>query len=722
MSLVTVQRSPTPSENANFDHSDADVCECGLSPRKSKSVASSECFFYVKGTAVILLNHDRTNVAHNSANGEIEEHLQAMLRMLPPEDTLTMAVRLQPNSDQDCLQDHARYLAVVASSSRQDIDDSRDARECVLLGLDCLPGDKATIGVVIPIFASTHVRLDGDGGIAVDCDSSYHLFRPVSVQAMWTMFQCLHKELREVQGAKNSPSQTARPGERLVDYYLRHISSQDAIRAEWERSSSEYGIGTSSDLGATTADAERFSIEGRGNDNSVEAQIHDRLKEVMQTVDLDDVTSKDIRMKVHIFVDFFERLEAQIHDRLKEVMQTVDLDDVTSKDIRMKVEESMGINLDDYKDFISRQMMVIMGQMDKASQIFPYLYLGTEWNACDWQWLENNGAHSKCFAIYESHLNHKDWHRILLRVEVEESMGINLDDYKDFISRQMMVIMGQMDKASQIFPYLYLGTEWNACDWQWLENNGVQYIVNVTNEVENFFPARLKYLKIRVCDEASTELLKHWNQTNQFIKEAKEKGSAVLVHCKKGISRSSSTVIAYAMKEYGWGLSQAMEHVKKKRDCITPNKGFVEQLKTFEGMLDAFKKREQFDAPPSTSTILPESPMRSERRQPRRKHLMSYHISHNIVDVASPICSCNRLSEHGSTVRSLVGSFEAKGRGDDSARLTSRTSDTHLERPPVTFRLEKLTDWKTRHSLAVSMPPSCTNTSISQIRALTISQ
>uniref|UniRef100_A0A915AIZ2 protein-serine/threonine phosphatase n=1 Tax=Parascaris univalens TaxID=6257 RepID=A0A915AIZ2_PARUN len=602
MSLVTVQRSPTPSENANFDHSDADLCECGLSPRRSRSVASSECFFYVKGTAVILLNHDRINVAHNSANGEIEEHLQAMLRMLPPEDTLTMAVRLQPNSDQDCSQDHARYLAVVASSSRQDIDDSRDARECVLLGLDCLPGDKATIGVVIPIFASTHVRLDGDGGIAVDCDSSYHLFRPVSVQAMWTMFQCLHKELREVQRAKNSPSQTARLGERLVDYYLRHISSQDAIRAEWERSSSEYGFGTSSDLGATTADAERFSIEGRGNDNSVEAQIHDRLKEVMQTVDLDDVTSKDIRIKV------------------------------------------------------------------------------------------------------------------------EESMGINLDDYKDFISRQMMVIMGQMDKASQIFPYLYLGTEWNACDWQWLENNGVQYIVNVTNEVENFFPARLKYLKIRVCDEASTELLKHWNQTNQFIKEAKEKGSAVLVHCKKGISRSSSTVIAYAMKEYGWGLSQAMEHVKKKRDCITPNKGFVEQLKTFEGMLDAFKKREQFDAPPSTSTILPESPLRSERRQPRRKHLMSYHISHNIVDVSSPICSCNRLSEHGSTVRSLVGSFEAKGRGDDSARLTSRTSDTHLERPPVTFRLEKLTDWKTRHSLAVSMPPSCTNTSISQIRALTISQ
>lgn len=46
----------------------------------------------------------------------------------------------------------------------------------------------------------------------------------------------------------------------------------------------------------------------------------------------------------------------------------------------------------------------------------------------------------------------------------------------------------------------------------------------------------------------------------------------------------SSMFLSYLIfKEYGWGLSQAMEHVKKKRDCITPNKGFVEQLKTFEG-------------------------------------------------------------------------------------------------------------------------------------------
>lgn len=47
--------------------------------------------------------------------------------------------------------------------------------------------------MTIPIYASTRVSLDGDGGVVVDFDSSSHIFRPVSVQAMWTMFQRLHK-------------------------------------------------------------------------------------------------------------------------------------------------------------------------------------------------------------------------------------------------------------------------------------------------------------------------------------------------------------------------------------------------------------------------------------------------------------------------------------------------------------------------------------------------
>uniref|UniRef100_A0A183E2H0 protein-serine/threonine phosphatase n=1 Tax=Gongylonema pulchrum TaxID=637853 RepID=A0A183E2H0_9BILA len=216
------------SNKGNFLQ-DIDASECG-SPTMRQPIPISECYFYVKGTAVILLQPDRTNVTHQNAGGEIEQHLQAMLNILPPQDTLTMAVRLQ--SEALTTINHARYLAIVAST-HQPLNNLQNVREVVLLGIDCLPSNKVTIGVAIPIYASTRVRLDGDGGVVVDFDSSLHIFRPVSVQAMWTMFQRLQKV-------------------KIVHFLVK----------------------------------------------KTEAQIYDKLKEVMQTVDLDEVTSRDIRLKV----------------------------------------------------------------------------------------------------------------------------------------------------------------------------------------------------------------------------------------------------------------------------------------------------------------------------------------------------------------------------------------------------------------------------------------
>jgi len=46
-------------------------------------------------------------------------------------------------------------------------------------------------------------------------------------------------------------------------------------------------------------------------------------------------------------------------------------------------------------------------------------------------------------------------------------------------------------------------------------------------------------------------------------------------------------VIAYAMKEQDWSLDTAYQHVKQKRSCIKPNAGFMQQLTTYQGILDA---------------------------------------------------------------------------------------------------------------------------------------
>lgn len=60
-----------------------------------------------------------------------------------------------------------------------------------------------------------------------------------------------------------------------------------------------------------------------------------------------------------------------------------------------------------------------------------------------------------------------------------------------------------------------------------------------------------------------------------------------MVHCKMGVSRSASTVIAYAMKEYGWDLKQAFKYVKERRAVTKPNPSFMRQLEEYQGILKA---------------------------------------------------------------------------------------------------------------------------------------
>ena len=56
-----------------------------------------------------------------------------------------------------------------------------------------------------------------------------------------------------------------------------------------------------------------------------------------------------------------------------------------------------------------------------------------------------------------------------------------------------------------------------------------------------------------------------------------------------GISRSATVVISYMMKEYAWALDQTLIHVKERRSIVNPNKGFIEQLEVYEGMISAIR-------------------------------------------------------------------------------------------------------------------------------------
>lgn len=49
----------------------------------------------------------------------------------------------------------------------------------------------------------------------------------------------------------------------------------------------------------------------------------------------------------------------------------------------------------------------------------------------------------------------------------------------------------------------------------------VGYILNVTREIDNFFPESFTYMNIRLYDVEASDLLPHWTDTYKFINTAR---------------------------------------------------------------------------------------------------------------------------------------------------------------------------------------------------------
>ncbi|XP_073676560.1 protein phosphatase Slingshot homolog 3 [Garra rufa] len=442
MALLTLHRTPSISTTP-----DEPI------PRRGR-LQKRESFALVKGAVLLVEEEEREGLHEETvpslprqggqASDTQRRHLHAMISLLRPEDTVKLAVRLESVSPV-----RVRYLLIVGTLDNK--------QESLLLGMD-FPGsnsDECTIGLVLPIWSDTQVYLDGDGGFSVTSAEVTRIFKPVSIQTMWSVLQALHGCCeRAVRGA-------VIPGCGLewAQHYRENVESDQRCLNEW--------------AAMTGLESVRKDTAGRSASNreSVEKQIKAQLRDIMTTEDLENITSKQVR------------------------------------------------------------------------------------------------------------------------TALESRIGIDMKDYKEYIDNEMMVTMAQMDKPSRILDYLYLGSEWNAANFEELQKNNVGYILNVTMEIDNFFPESFTYMNIRVYDVEATDLLAHWNNTYMFISEARKSGQAILVHCKMGVSRSASTVIAYLMKQQGWTLDEALNHTRERRPIVQPNEGFLKQLHTYSGILNASKQR-----------------------------------------------------------------------------------------------------------------------------------
>ncbi|KAL0850637.1 hypothetical protein ABMA28_012391 [Loxostege sticticalis] len=134
---------------------------------------------------------------------------------------------------------------------------------------------------------------------------------------------------------------------------------------------------------------------------------------------------------------------------------------------------------------------------------------------------------------------------------------------------------------------LYLGNVACAHDHKMLQQLGITHIltldlVPLPRTILDRPHLTFKYVKL--SDMPKEDLITHLPDTNDFIKQAIAAGGTVLVHCFFGVSRSAAVVIAYIMEKYGLCYEEAYSLVKGKRRFVSPNVGFVAQLKLFGHM------------------------------------------------------------------------------------------------------------------------------------------
>jgi hypothetical protein len=115
-----------------------------------------------------------------------------------------------------------------------------------------------------------------------------------------------------------------------------------------------------------------------------------------------------------------------------------------------------------------------------------------------------------------------------------------------------------------------------------LKKFGITHIVNTAADVcESSFPDEIQYLTYYLKDTKTESISSVFHRTLEWIEAAIVKGGTVLVHCREGVSRSSTIVIAYLIWKQSLPFEQAYELVRSIRMICNPNAGFTCQLILF---------------------------------------------------------------------------------------------------------------------------------------------
>ncbi len=147
----------------------------------------------------------------------------------------------------------------------------------------------------------------------------------------------------------------------------------------------------------------------------------------------------------------------------------------------------------------------------------------------------------------------------------------------------MKEIKIKSENIDQITDKIYLGDIDGAREVNYLKQEKITHIISLAGKM--FTPIYdkniIQFQKIiDIEDDMRENIIKYFKECFDII----EKADKIFIHCMAGVSRSATIVISYLMWKEKKSLDEILKKVKEKR-FVSPNFGFMEQLKIFEKLL-----------------------------------------------------------------------------------------------------------------------------------------
>ena len=155
---------------------------------------------------------------------------------------------------------------------------------------------------------------------------------------------------------------------------------------------------------------------------------------------------------------------------------------------------------------------------------------------------------------------------------------------------------------SHIYKNIYIGNYENSLNMDSLIKNDIGAVLHIgikpkkEHILKKYDERKIEHKFIYMEDTMNENISRSLYKSFKFMSKHHDKN--ILVHCKKGISRSPTVVAYYLLRlvhshlecfESDEMLQEILDLLRKYRPCIRPNDNFIQQLKTHEHILMSAK-------------------------------------------------------------------------------------------------------------------------------------